>query len=118
MKVTCSVASVFTLILLGLILIPINVDGKSDLILYFGNFHPLILHVPIGALLGVFVLELVHLINPKLQLENASKVLLWFTVLSLIPAVLFGLFLASSGGYNSEVLSFHKWLCIVLYFCS
>ncbi|MEP5339459.1 MAG: DUF1592 domain-containing protein [Algibacter sp.] len=110
MKVTCSVASVFTLILLSLILIPINVDGKSDLILYFGNFHPLILHIPIGALLGVFVLELVHLINPKLQLENASKVLLWFTVLSLIPAVLFGLFLASSGGYNSEVLSFHKWL--------
>lgn len=110
MKVTLSVASIFTLILFGLILVPINLDGKNELVLYVGNFHPLILHIPIGALLGVFVLELVNLINPKLQLENASKTLLWFTVISLIPAVLFGFFLASSGGYNDEVLSFHKWL--------
>jgi|GEM_PF-380224 len=110
MKKTLLVASVFTLILFGLILAPINIDGKNQLVLYIGNFHPLILHVPIGALLGVFILELTNLINPKLQLENASKVLLWFTVISLIPAVVFGFFLASSGGYNSEVLSYHKWL--------
>ncbi|GAA4237637.1 hypothetical protein GCM10022291_24990 [Postechiella marina] len=110
MKVTLSVASIFTLILMGLILAPINIDGKNELVLYIGNFHPLILHIPIGALLGVFVLEVVNLIKPKLQLENASKILLWFTVISLIPAVIFGMFLASSGGYNVEVLSFHKWL--------
>ncbi len=106
MKVTLTIASVFTLVLFGLILIPI----KNDLVLYIGNFHPLILHVPIGALLGVFVLEVINLIKPKLQLENASKILLWFTVISLIPAVVFGFFLASSGGYNETSLSFHKWL--------
>ncbi|MEC3907887.1 DUF1592 domain-containing protein [Tamlana sp. 2201CG12-4] len=110
MKLTLAVASVITLILFGLILIPINIDEGNEVVLYFGNFHPLLLHIPIGALLGVLVMEVVNLIKPKLKLENSGKVLLWFTVLSIIPTVLFGFFLASSGGYKEEVLSFHKWL--------
>ncbi|WP_282134039.1 DUF1592 domain-containing protein [Seonamhaeicola maritimus] len=113
MKKTISVAVAFTLILLSLLVFPISEDHGNELISYFGNFHPLILHVPIGALIGVFVLEVANLISPKLNLENASKVLLWFTAICFIPAVVFGFFLASSGGYNNEVLSYHKWLGLI-----
>ncbi|ALJ03814.1 hypothetical protein APS56_01015 [Pseudalgibacter alginicilyticus] len=110
MKLTVSIASIFTLILLSLIVFPLNPEGRNDIVLFFGNFHPLILHIPIGALIGVLVLELVNLIKPQLNLDNGSKILLWFTAISVVPAVVFGFFLASSGGYNEEVLSFHKWL--------
>ncbi len=110
MKKTLLFATIFTLILLGLILAPISTEESNEVLLFFGNFHPLILHLPIGALVGVLFLEIVNLINPKLNLGGANKVLLWFSTISLIPAVVFGFFLASSGGYNEEVLSFHKWL--------
>lgn len=110
MKKTLLFAAIFTLILLGLILVPINTEEKNSVLLFFGNFHPLILHLPIGALIGVFCLEIINLIKPELKLDGANKVLLWFSAISLIPAVILGFFLASSGGYNEEVLSFHKWL--------
>ena len=89
---------------------PINSEETNDVITFFGNFHPLILHLPIGALIGVFFLEVINIIKPQLNLDNANKVLLWFSAISLIPAVIFGFFLASTGGYNDEVLAFHKWL--------
>ena len=110
MKLTVSIATIFTLILLALIAFPLNPDGSNDIALFFGNFHPLVLHIPIGALIGVLVLEIVNLIKPQLNLDNGSKILLWFTAISVVPAVVFGFFLASSGGYNEEALSFHKWL--------
>lgn len=110
MKKTIIFASSYTLILLILVLIPINPKETNDVIAFFGNFHPLILHLPIGALIGVFFLEIINIIKPQLNLDNANKVLLWFSAISLIPAVIFGFFLASTGGYNDEVLAFHKWL--------
>ncbi|MDO5980211.1 DUF1592 domain-containing protein [Flavivirga spongiicola] len=108
-KTLLSVVSL-TLVLFGLILVPINTDETNEVFTFFGNFHPIILHLPIGALIGVFVLEIVNFIKPQLKLDNANKILLWFSAISLIPAVVFGFFLASSGGYNEDVLSFHKWL--------
>lgn len=113
MKLTVYIAVIFTLILASLIILPINPDGSNIIFLFFGNFHPLVLHIPIGALIGVFVLEIVNLIKPQLNLDNGSKILLWFSAISAIPAVVFGFFLASSGGYNAEVLSYHKWLGLV-----
>ncbi|WP_299547290.1 DUF1592 domain-containing protein [Seonamhaeicola sp.] len=110
MRVTISIAAAFTLILVSLLVFPISEGHTNELISYFGNFHPLILHVPIGALIGVLVLEIVSLVSPKLDLESAGKVLLWFTAISFIPAAVFGFFLASSGGYNDQILSYHKWL--------
>ena len=110
MKKTLLFAGAFTLILLGLILTPINTEESNKVLVFFGNFHPLVLHLPIGALIGVFFLEIVNFIKPHLKLDSANKVLLWFSAISLILAVVLGFFLASSGGYNEEVLSFHKWL--------
>lgn len=110
LKKTIIFASSFTLVLLALVLVPINSEESNDIIVFFGNFHPLILHLPIGALIGVLFLEVINLVKPQLNLDNANKVLLWFSAISLIPAVVFGFFLASTGGYNNEVLGFHKWL--------
>mgnify|MGYP000223639458 CR=1 FL=1 len=99
-----------SIVLFGLLIFPINIGEKNSVVLFFGNFHPLILHLPIGSLIGLFCLELINFFKPELKLENANKLLLWFSALSILPAVIFGFFLASSGGYNDEVLSYHKWL--------
>ena len=110
MKRTLIFTAIATLTLFALLLTPINAEEKDSIMLFFGNFHPLILHLPIGSLIGLFCLEAINLFKPELKLENANKILLWFSAISLIPAVVFGFFLASSGGYNEEVLSYHKWL--------
>lgn len=110
MKVTVLIASIFTLILLGLVVLPLSGWEADGVFLFMGNLHPLALHIPIGALLAVLVLEGVNMISPKLALENASKVLLWFSAFSTAPAVIFGFFLASGGGYNQEIIAYHQWL--------
>ncbi|RED98391.1 DUF1592 domain-containing protein [Marinoscillum furvescens] len=110
MKTTFSVAVSYTLVLLALIAIPLGDWQTSPIAAFLGNFHPLVLHLPIGALLALFTLEVVNLLAPKLALDNAAKVLLWFSAASLLPAVLFGFFLAAGGGYREELLTFHQWL--------
>ncbi|WP_139957008.1 DUF1592 domain-containing protein [Flavicella sediminum] len=110
MKLVLSIALVFTLSLLGLAFVSIVPEKNDSIILFFGNFHPLLLHIPIGTLLGVLVLEIIGTLKPKLQVEGATTILLWFTVISVLPTVVLGFFLAASGGYNPEKLFLHKWL--------
>ncbi len=99
-------------LLVALLFIPINSDGSNTLLLFFGRFHPLILHVPIGALIALFVMEVIQWIRPKHQLGKACEILLWFSMLSAVPAVVAGFLLASSGDYEDklELLTDHQWL--------
>ncbi|RKR12170.1 putative membrane protein [Maribacter vaceletii] len=110
MKVTFYVASFFTLVLVGLLFIPIQINEEGGVFAFLGNFHPLLLHVPIGTLIVLAVLEIVDYFKPELKINNASSIVLWFSVLSIIPTVYLGFFLAASGGYNPEKLFLHKWL--------
>jgi len=109
MRVVVSIAVLFTLGLLGLAFADLKPEENS-IILFLGNFHPLLLHLPMGALMLLLVLELANTIKPTLKLENANTLLLWFSVVSVVPTVVLGFFLASSGGYNIEKLFLHKWL--------
>lgn len=119
MKKTVIFSLLSSVILVTLLLIPFDQGDENSLFQFFGNFHPLVLHLPIGALLAVFFMEVVHWIKPELNLEGANKLLLWFTAITLLPAVVFGFFLASGGGYKEEVLSFHKWLgWLTAFICS
>lgn len=110
MKVTFYVASFFTLVLVGLLFIPIQINEEGGVFAFLGNFHPLLLHVPIGTLIVLAVLEIVDYFKPKLKITNASPIVLWFSILSIIPTVYLGFFLAASGGYNADKLFLHKWL--------
>jgi len=109
MKLNIIGASIVTALLLTLFFIDFQTVGISENMRYFiGRFHPLVLHIPIGALVGVLVLEVIDLLSPKVKLEQASHILLWFTLVSIIPAIFAGLLIGSTGGYREELLNEHK----------
>ncbi|MGB0744477.1 MAG: DUF1549 domain-containing protein, partial [Opitutales bacterium] len=97
-------------LLVALLVVPLNADSSNELLLFFGRFHPVILHLPIGILFILFVVEIAQLIRPRLELGQSCGLMLWAGVLTSIPTVLAGFLLASSGDYDEELLSRHQWL--------
>jgi hypothetical protein len=55
-------------------------------------------------------MELINGLRPKLNLESACNILLWFSVISIIPTLFLGFLLGSTGSYDDELLNSHKWL--------
>ncbi|MES2708556.1 MAG: c-type cytochrome domain-containing protein [Verrucomicrobiota bacterium] len=72
-----------------------------------GNFHPLILHLPIGMLLGAVVLDIFN--GPGRRHESAVNWLLWLGLLTGAVTALFGYFLGIAGDYAKETLTWHMW---------
>jgi len=81
-----------------------------DLSLFFGRFHPLVVHMPIGFLLMAALLELFSRITNHKALNAAVSFSLFLGTIMAIPAALFGWLLASGGGYDEAALFWHKWL--------
>lgn len=81
----------------------------SEIVLFFGRFHPIILHLPIGFLIMAFMLEVLS----RIKRFNAYKPVVTFAlfvgaVTSVIAAAL-GYMLAQGGGYNDDLLLVHQW---------
>jgi uncharacterized membrane protein len=81
----------------------------SDIVLFFGRFHPLILHLPIGFLFIGFALEVLS----RFEKFSSYKQVIGFVLLlgSVFAAIAAGLgyMLAQEGGYNEELLFIHQW---------
>ena len=84
-KELCNCNFFFTVLLFGLLLIPL--DGKVDntFLFFLEGFTPIILHLPIGALMVLLLMEIINKFRPELNLDAACKILLWFSVFSIIP---------------------------------
>ncbi|MEM1097074.1 MAG: c-type cytochrome domain-containing protein [Bacteroidota bacterium] len=82
----------------------------GDWALFFGRFHPLVVHLPIGALLvGALMAWLGR--KPKFEgLRPATSFVLGFGALGAIFAAVAGWLLASGGGYDESALFWHRWL--------
>ena len=85
----------------------------------FGRMHLLLLHFPIVLLLISMILEIfstqtVFKTQPFLQ-EFTSKVLL-VGVISAGITVIMGLFLSQEGDYGLDILSWHKWFGVSVFF--
>ncbi|MEM7395656.1 MAG: DUF2231 domain-containing protein, partial [Verrucomicrobiota bacterium] len=93
-------------------------DNPSSNVLFLGRFHPMVLHMPIGFIFAVFILEVFSFFSRKSLLEQAAYILLWFSTLTAWVAVFLGVFLSMSGGYGEELMSDHRWSGIsVAVFC-
>ncbi|MEZ0543060.1 c-type cytochrome domain-containing protein [Fibrella arboris] len=81
----------------------------SDWALFFGRFHPLIVHLPIGFLVVAAILEVGRRLG-TLQLSNGTMtaILLW-SASSATVACMFGYLLSLGGGYDKEILDEHMW---------
>ncbi|MGX5820068.1 c-type cytochrome domain-containing protein [Chitinophaga lutea] len=80
--------------------------------LFFGRFHPLLVHLPIGMLLIAFILEWMSRSRRLAVVGAAVLPVLVFGALSAVAACIAGLLLSASGGYDEGVLNLHMWLGI------
>ncbi|MBL6648546.1 MAG: DUF1592 domain-containing protein [Flavobacteriaceae bacterium] len=110
MKKQILIPGILTIILLGLLFIPLDGTVDNTFVFFIGRFHPIILHLPIGGLISLFVMEIVNSSRPTLKLDSACSILLWFSVITVMPSAILGFMLGSSGNYDDELLNLHKWL--------
>ena len=98
-----------------------RLDGRthSDWLQFLGRFHPALLHLPIGLIVLVPVLEIAGAKRTALR-EAADFVLRAALALS-VPTLALGYMLAYGGGDMSPTVSRHMWgaiaLCISLMLC-
>ncbi|HVM48958.1 MAG TPA: c-type cytochrome domain-containing protein [Candidatus Acidoferrum sp.] len=79
-----------------------------DLAQFFGHFHPMLVHLPIGGLVLLAALELSAIfLGYKGIAENRRAVVIFATVAALVAAAC-GWLLAGGGGYESKLLFRHR----------
>lgn len=83
-----------------------------DIGLFFGRFHPILVHLPIGFLLLAAILEGISILKMESKFNEAIKIILLLGVLAAALSIISGLSLSSSGGYQGTVLNLHKWMGI------
>lgn len=76
---------------------------------FFGHFHPLLVHLPIGFLLIGFAMELAARRERYQQLRPAIPFVLLLSALSAVATALVGYFLSLEGGYEGQALAIHQW---------
>lgn len=85
-------------------------NETSDLVLFLGRFHPLLVHLPIGFLVLLVTLESLARI-PRFRGANAcAGYVLALLVPSAVLTAACGWLLAQSGDYSRDLLRVHRWL--------
>jgi uncharacterized membrane protein/mono/diheme cytochrome c family protein len=97
-------------------------DGheRGPLAQFLGRFHPILVHLPIGLLVLVPVLELAGAFGRRDDLRAAAGFVLNLAAAAALVAALDGWLLARSGGYSGPLVVRHMWcgtalaaLCLV-----
>jgi mono/diheme cytochrome c family protein len=97
-------------------------DGRERAALaqFFGRFHPILVHLPIGLLILVPVLELAGAFGRRDDLRASAGFVLNLAAAAAVVAALDGWLLARSGGYYGPLVVRHMWcgaglaaLCLV-----
>jgi uncharacterized membrane protein len=80
-------------------------DGLPDLAKFIGRFHPVFLHLPIGMLLLVLVLEIGHFI-PRNRAGYSTRMAMFFAAASAVVATILGLLLYyGTGNWNDDEIA-------------
>jgi hypothetical protein len=100
------------LLLLLPFVLPLNGHTHGDWLQFLGRFHPVLLHIPIGIIVLIPVLEIAGARRPALR-ETAGFLLRAAIVLAL-PTLALGYMLALGAGDTGTTVSRHMWGAIVL----
>ncbi len=100
----------------SLLLLPflVRLDGTphADWQQFLGRFHPLIVHIPIGLLVLVPLLEIVGAFRPALR--EAAEFVLALAFISCMGALTLGFLLAYGSGDTGAGVTHHMWGGITL----
>ncbi len=98
------------LLLLGLlVLAPPDGNERTQLLQFFGRFHPLSIHLPIALLMLVPLLELAGRNRRFPYLLSAVDFVLGVATCGAIAAAILGWLLARNGGYSGPLVTQHMW---------
>ncbi len=96
-------------------------EEVSDIVIFIGRFHPLVVHLPIGFLVLAMMFEI---ISYRAGFEKFTVVVTFIWLLGAASATLaatFGYMLSLGGGYDEETISLHKWsgvgIAIISFIC-
>src|SRR5688572_8420307 len=78
------------------------------IIQFFGRFHPLVVHLPIGILFLAFLFECLSRFERFKGLESAVQPSLLFGSIFAVVSIVTGLFLSQEGGYDDVLLQQHQ----------
>jgi hypothetical protein len=84
-------------------------SSPNDLVLFLGRFHPVLVHLPIGGLVLVGVLELLARCSRFKGAAQNNRLLLGLVAAASVMAALLGWMLSQAGGYDAQLLPLHKW---------
>ncbi len=76
-----------------------------------GQFHPLLVHLPIGILLFAFLM-IIYQKWQKAELTEAISLALLLGSVAALFSCIAGWFLAQSGEYEAEIVQKHQWTAI------
>ena len=82
---------------------------SHDLVLFLGRFHPGLVHLPIGGLVLLGLLELLAMLPRFKGAAQNNRLILALTLAAAVAAATFGWLLAQSGDYDPQLLQWHKW---------
>ena len=83
----------------------------EEIVKYLGNFHPVVLHLPIGAFLFTLLLFSYQKFT-KITLTIPIRLGLIFSFISAIVSSILGFILQYYGDYDDSLVDFHMWLAI------
>lgn len=81
---------------------------------FFGRFHPVLVHLPIGILLIACIFLVISRYARFANLYPSVEILLFLGMISAVLSCLTGYFLSNSGDYEGELVSNHKWMGIAV----
>jgi uncharacterized membrane protein len=84
-------------------------SSPNDFILFLGRFHPVLVHLPIGGLVLLGVLELLAKFSRFKDAAQSNRLILGLTAAASVAAALLGWMLSQAGGYDPQLLQWHKW---------
>jgi uncharacterized membrane protein len=104
----------------GLLLFPPYfeaVEGMAEAprnVLFFGRFHPILVHLPIGILIFLLVMEMLCMRKSvEAKFGEAALLALWIGAAGSVFAVLAGIMLSREGGYEGGSFTLHQGLGII-----
>ena len=107
---TMALALVFSAVLIALAKHRFSVGTIPDIVPFLGHFHPLIVHLPIGFILALFLLEIFDLTAKSVKLHHATFIVAWLAAGSAVVSAIFGVLLSYTGEYGADLLWKHLWL--------
>lgn len=112
------IAALFTLALLAFAVWPLSASDVPETVKFLGRFHPILVHLPIGFLLALLLLEAFDLFIRSAVLHHSTYIMAWLAAGAALVAVGAGILLAYPGNYSHELLFWHRWLGVLTAVCA